>query len=171
MPDEVAKYQGPFLQETFNITADLSPLFLEARLPVCPTPPNKPTCSSPHDANRILLFSPGYSIPRLYYNTLAASIASQGFTVITIDHPFDANIILYPPATNTHTNHTTIHTNTSIISHPTWDLHPRAADASFLPHPAVQRHRHGPPSSRTAAPATSPPTVSPCWGIRQAVRP
>ncbi|KAH6651313.1 PAF acetylhydrolase [Chaetomium tenue] len=126
MPDEVAKYQGPFLQQTFNISLDLSPLFLEARLPVCPTRPNKPTCSFPSDANRILLFSPGYSIPRLYYNALASSIASQGFTVITIDHPFDANIILYPT-----TNHT-IHTNTSIISSPTWDLHPRAADASFL---------------------------------------
>lgn len=93
MPDTTAEFQGPSLKQIFslyNFTLDLSPFFLEARLPVCPSPSDE--CSPLEDVP-ILLFSPGYSIPRLYYSYLASSIASEGFIVITIDHPGDANII------------------------------------------------------------------------------
>ncbi|ORX99818.1 Alpha/Beta hydrolase protein [Clohesyomyces aquaticus] len=93
MPNQTAEYQGPFLQQAFNISADLTPLFLEARLAVCPD--DLRDCSS-QEGWPILLFSPGYGIPRLYYSDLASAIASEGFTVITIDHPSDANIITYP---------------------------------------------------------------------------
>jgi dienelactone hydrolase len=122
MPNKIADYQGPFLEETFNISVNLTPLFLEARLPVCSDHPNR---CSPLDNGRILLFSPGYSIPRLYYNVLASAIASEGFTVITIDHPGDANIIIYPDGH-------AVYNNASILSSPTWDEYPRAADASFV---------------------------------------
>lgn len=76
----------------------------------------------------ILLFSPGYSIPRLYYSVLASAIASEGFIVITIDHPEEANIITYPDG------HAVYHTGPSS---PTEDdykqyLYPRVADASFI---------------------------------------
>jgi predicted dienelactone hydrolase len=80
---------------------------------------------TPLDDGPILLFSPGYSIPRLYYNVLASSIASEGFTVITIDHPGDANIIIYPDGH-------AVFNNESILNSPTWDEYPRAADASFV---------------------------------------
>lgn len=124
MPREVAEYQGPFLRQTFNISDDFSPLFQEARLPVCPDRPKKRACAPP-DANRILLFSPGYSIPRFYYNVLASAIASEGFTVITIDHPFDANILVYPDGH-------AVFNNATILDSPTWDEFTRAADASFV---------------------------------------
>lgn len=122
MPNEVGDYQGPFLKETFNITADLTPLFSEARLPVCS---DRPKSCSPLDNGRILLFSPGYSIPRHYYNVLASAIASEGFTVIIIDHPHDANIIIYLDGH-------AVYNNGSILDSPTWDEYPRAADASFV---------------------------------------
>lgn len=122
MSRRTAEYQGPALQAAFNITADLSPLFLNARLPVCANHPDN--CSALEDGP-ILLFSPGYSIPRSYYNVLASSIASEGFTVITIDHPGDANIVVYPDGH-------AVHTNASILHNATWDYYPRAADASFL---------------------------------------
>ena len=102
MPNKTADYQGPFLQEIFNISADLTPLFLEARLPVCS---DHPRCSPLNDIP-ILLFSPGYSIPRLYYNVLATAIASEGFIVITIDHPGDADIITYPDGHAVYNNDT-----------------------------------------------------------------
>ncbi|KAK4040172.1 PAF acetylhydrolase [Parachaetomium inaequale] len=123
MPNKTADYQGEFLQQTFNISADLTPLFLEARLPVCADHAHK-RCS-PLDDSPILLFSPGYSIPRLYYNVLASAIASEGFTVITIDHPHDANILVYP---DSHA----VYNNVSIQDSPTWDAYTRAADASFV---------------------------------------
>ena len=75
----------------------------------------------------ILLFSPGYSIPRLYYNVLASAIASEGFTVITIDHPGDANIITYPSGHAVYNNDTTQSTQAMMSQIPL-----RAADASFV---------------------------------------
>jgi predicted dienelactone hydrolase len=122
MPNKTAQYQGPFLETTFNISVNLSPLFLDARLPVCQ--PHPAGCSS-LDNSPILLFSPGYSIPRFYYNILASAIASEGFTVITIDHPHDANLLVYPDGH-------TVYNNASILTIPTWDLFDRAADASFI---------------------------------------
>jgi hypothetical protein len=127
MPYTTAEYQGPALEQTFNITYDISPIFLEAELPVCLDDANgsqDDTCPSPNDFP-ILLFSPGYSIPRLYYSLLASSIAGEGFTVITIDHPYDANIIEYPDGS-------AVYNNASILDSPTWDEYDRAADASFL---------------------------------------
>ena len=91
MPNKTAEYQGPFLQDgPLMAPTDLTPLFLDARLPVCPI---EATCRG---VRPVLLFSPAYSIPRFYYNVLASAIASHDFTVITIDHPEDANIITYP---------------------------------------------------------------------------
>ncbi|OBT48844.1 hypothetical protein VE00_00660 [Pseudogymnoascus sp. WSF 3629] len=124
MPDKTAYYQGPFLQEIFNIAADLTPLFLGARLPVCS---NHPSSCSTIDDVPILLFSPGYSIPRLYYNVLASAIASEGFIVITIDHPGDADIITYPDGHAVY-NNDTIQSIATMQEH----LPIRAVDASFV---------------------------------------
>jgi pimeloyl-ACP methyl ester carboxylesterase len=40
-----------------------------------------------------VLFSPGLGNSRLLYSAMAQSIASEGFNVITIDHPYDADIV------------------------------------------------------------------------------
>ncbi|KAN0110439.1 hypothetical protein V8E51_006826 [Hyaloscypha variabilis] len=44
----------------------------------------------------IVLFSPGLNTTRLLYSMLAQEVASQGFTVITLDHPFDGDIVEFP---------------------------------------------------------------------------
>lgn len=124
MPDKTADYQGPFLEAIFNMSADLTPLFLGARLPVCSDHPS--TCST-IDNVPILLFSPGYSIPRLYYNVLASAVASEGFIVITIDHPGDADIITYPDGHAVY-NNDTIQSIATMQEH----LPIRATDASFV---------------------------------------
>jgi dienelactone hydrolase len=125
MPNKTAEYQGPFLKTQFNISADLTPLFLEARLPVCPDNPSR---CSPLDDSPILLFSPGYGIPRLYYNVLASAIASEGFIVITIDHPEDANIIAYPDGHVVYNNGP----SSPNADEYTRYVYPRVADASFI---------------------------------------
>ncbi|KAF2827868.1 PAF acetylhydrolase [Ophiobolus disseminans] len=127
MPNKTAEYQGPFLQALFNISADLTPIFTEARLPVCPNDSGSGGCSPVNDYP-ILLFSPGYIIPRLYYSVIASAIASEGFVVITIDHPGDANIITYPDGH-------TVYGNGPISPTPeeyTQLVYPRVADASFI---------------------------------------
>lgn len=122
MPNKTAEYQGPFLKSFFNISADLSPVFLEARLPVCPD--QSRDCSLMDDFP-ILLFSPGYTGPRLLYNVIASAIASEGFIVITIDHPHDASIVTYPDGH-------AVYNNDSIAENPVDGLQSRAADASFV---------------------------------------
>jgi dienelactone hydrolase len=125
MPNKTAEYQGSWIEKTFNITVDLAPLLLEARLPVCPADSN--SCS-PLDDAPILLLSPGYRGTRTYYNYIASAIASEGYMVITIDHPGDTNFITYPDG------------STASIDLPDPDsideLTPlayiRAADASFI---------------------------------------
>lgn len=44
----------------------------------------------------LLIFSPGAGNSRLIYNLLAQSIASHGYTVITVDHPYSALFTEYP---------------------------------------------------------------------------
>ena len=124
MPNKTAEYQGPYLQNAFNVSANFSPLFLEARLPVCSD--HSSSCSLLDDSP-ILLLSPGWGIPRLYYNILASAIASEGFIVITIDHPEDANIITYPDGHAVYLNASTWNNG-----EPTESEHVRAADASFI---------------------------------------
>ena len=91
MPNTTPIVQGTYLQKNYQIPGNFAPLFEEARLPVC-----SDRNGSFLDDVPILLLSPGYGIPRLYYSVIASAIASEGFTVITIDHPEDANIITYP---------------------------------------------------------------------------
>lgn len=98
MPNKTAAYQGPYIQQQFNTTADFTPVFQDARLPVCPSDAPKSICKPLEDDTDvpIVLLGPGWGIPRLYYSAIASALASTGLTVITIDHPGEANIITYP---------------------------------------------------------------------------
>ncbi|KAL5317136.1 hypothetical protein ACEPPN_014230 [Leptodophora sp. 'Broadleaf-Isolate-01'] len=44
----------------------------------------------------IVLFSTGSGNSRLIYGVMAQQVASAGYTVITIDHPYDADIVTFP---------------------------------------------------------------------------
>ncbi|KAH7130148.1 hypothetical protein B0J11DRAFT_457147 [Dendryphion nanum] len=44
----------------------------------------------------IALYSPGLNTTRLFGSSIAQEIASHGFTVITIDHPYDVDITEFP---------------------------------------------------------------------------
>jgi pimeloyl-ACP methyl ester carboxylesterase len=68
--------------------------FESLHLSICKTP--RHTRSHP-----LILFSPGLGNSRLLYSTLAQSIASHGYTVVTIDHPYDASVVEYPDGTLT----------------------------------------------------------------------
>ncbi|KAH7110133.1 PAF acetylhydrolase family protein [Dendryphion nanum] len=125
MPNKTAEYQGSWIQKMFNISVDLTPLFLEARLPVCP---DDPSSCSPLDDTPILLLSPGYRGTRLFYNIIASAIASEGFTVITVDHPGDTNIITYPDDHTVYSNLSNVIDLDELAPY----AYARAADASFI---------------------------------------
>ncbi|KAI1200342.1 platelet-activating factor acetylhydrolase [Nemania serpens] len=44
----------------------------------------------------LLLVSPGLGNSRLFYSDLAAEMASQGWNVVTVDHPYDSSVVEYP---------------------------------------------------------------------------
>ncbi len=57
---------------------------------------SQPKSCEPNETYPVVLFSPGLDTTRLLYSMLAQEIASQGFTVITLDHPFDTDIVEFP---------------------------------------------------------------------------
>ena len=49
-----------------------------------------------------VLFSPGLGNSRLLYSAMAQSVASEGFNVVTIDHPYDADIVEFEDGSIVH---------------------------------------------------------------------
>lgn len=49
-----------------------------------------------HHRLPVILFSPGYGVSRLLYSAIAQSVSSAGYIVVTIDHPYDADIVEFP---------------------------------------------------------------------------
>lgn len=43
-----------------------------------------------------IIFSTGYGVSRQSYTTFAEDLASHGYLVITIDHPYDAGVVEFP---------------------------------------------------------------------------
>lgn len=43
-----------------------------------------------------VLYSPGLGNSRLIYGARARSLASQGYVVVTVDHPYDAAVVEFP---------------------------------------------------------------------------
>jgi dienelactone hydrolase len=125
MPNITAEYQGPWARKMFNMPVDLTPILLEARLPVCP---DDPSSGSPLEDPPILLLSTGYRGSRLYYSVMASAIASEGYIVITIDHPGEANVITYPNGHAVYSNLSNVVDLNELIPY----AYSRATDASFI---------------------------------------
>ncbi|KAF6817402.1 paf acetylhydrolase family protein [Colletotrichum musicola] len=47
----------------------------------------------------LVLFSPGWGNPRLLYGAMVREVASRGFAVVTIDHPYDPSYVEFPDGT------------------------------------------------------------------------
>lgn len=47
----------------------------------------------------VLLFSPGLGSPIRFYTTLLAELASQGYIVVAVDHPYSQTVSLFPDGT------------------------------------------------------------------------
>lgn len=74
----------------------------------------------------IVIFSPGLGNSRLVYSGIAQSLASQGYTVVTVDHPYDAAIVEYPDGTYV------LAANITTPDQIRFDLNVRVKDISFV---------------------------------------
>ncbi|KAH8801527.1 PAF acetylhydrolase family protein [Xylogone sp. PMI_703] len=74
----------------------------------------------------LILFTPALGTSRLLYNALAQRISSAGYVVVTIDHPYDADIVTFPD------NHTVLAANISTEDQILLDVDTRAKDIFFV---------------------------------------
>ena len=75
----------------------------------------------------LVVFSPGLGNSRLLYSAMAQSVASHGFTVVTIDHPYDADVVEFPDGKLVYSNIKNL--TQAIID---LDLETRVKDVSFV---------------------------------------
>ncbi len=52
----------------------------------------KAPISTAHRLWPVVLFSPGYGAPRAFYTGLASGLASRGYVVLVLDHPYEAAV-------------------------------------------------------------------------------
>jgi predicted dienelactone hydrolase len=94
-------------------------------LQVCKARENPRVFSTP-PKHPLVLFSPALAGTRLFYNVIAQQLASAGYTVVTIDHPYDATIVTFPD------NSTILAANISTEAQILLDLDTRVKDVSFV---------------------------------------
>ncbi|RAK98754.1 PAF acetylhydrolase family protein [Aspergillus ibericus CBS 121593] len=87
IPNATAKYEDVTFQ-SFGLPAGT---FESLRIPA--QTQRQPPPSSDHP---VVLFSPALGVSRLMYTSMLQDIASNGFAVISVDHPYDANIVEFP---------------------------------------------------------------------------
>jgi len=80
----------------------------------------------------LALFSGGLNTSRLFYSHLAQEIASYGFTVITLDHPYDTDVVEFPNGDVIYGGSVASPTNGSEPTSLNFGLEVRAQDASFV---------------------------------------
>ncbi|KAI1130664.1 hypothetical protein F5Y10DRAFT_235302 [Nemania abortiva] len=80
-----------------------------------------------HPELPLLLFGPGLGNSRTFYSAELEEIASHGWNIVSVDHPYDAGIVEYPDGR-------AVYAKDSIVVNGTADLYlsVRVADMSFV---------------------------------------
>ncbi|KAL3424963.1 PAF acetylhydrolase [Phlyctema vagabunda] len=68
--------------------------FEQLSLQVCEPPKN--VHQRENTEYPVLLFSGALATSRLFYNAIAQQVSSSGYIVVTIDHPYDSDIVVFP---------------------------------------------------------------------------
>ncbi|KAI6601265.1 hypothetical protein MCOR12_004335 [Pyricularia oryzae] len=95
MPSVTAASYGTLAQSA-GLPADI---FSSFQLELCKLPNvHNRNCQEAGRTTRfpLVLFSPGMAESRLLYSVTAKSIAAQGYFVVTIDHPYEAEAVEFP---------------------------------------------------------------------------
>ncbi|KAM4067077.1 platelet-activating factor acetylhydrolase, isoform II domain-containing protein [Hirsutella rhossiliensis] len=131
-PVQVVPYMPPATAAQFGqLASTLTPLaddfFSRFSIEYHRLPPaqNRPK-DGPKPRYPVVLFSPGLEGSRLGYSAGARALASQGYVVITVDHPYDASIVEFPDGSVVHA------VDISTIPDAIRAIEVRAADISFI---------------------------------------
>ena len=82
----------------------------------------------------LVLFMPAQNTTRLFYSQIASTIASKGYTVVTIDAPYDVDVVEYPDGSVVSINETVWGTtNNTVLEQVAYiAIQTRVEDASFV---------------------------------------
>ncbi|KAI5857565.1 hypothetical protein BZA05DRAFT_331188 [Tricharina praecox] len=93
-------------------------------------PASSPACPT---KNLIpLVFSTGMGAPRAVYTTIYEQLASAGYFILAVDHPYDAIVVEYPEATKAPTYTALNLTSTDVMEVVESYLSTRVSDLRFL---------------------------------------
>ncbi|KAF7156253.1 hypothetical protein CNMCM5623_009646 [Aspergillus felis] len=122
IPNAAARYEDVYFQ-----SFGLPPGTFESLRIQTQTQQPPPTFSH-HGDYPVVLFSPALATSRLMYTLLLRDIASNGFAVVSVDHPYDADIVEYPDGRTVLGRLANISTETEWVS----ALNVRVKDMVFL---------------------------------------
>lgn len=153
MPPATAASYGPLAQSA-GLPANI---FSSFQLELCkPSEAQHRSCRGGRKTPRfpLVLFSPGLAESRLLYGVTAKSIAAQGYVVVTIDHPYDAEVVEFPDGSVVRSNGTSGMEQQLTEVNPLHAVKPRLAEAVA--------HKTSDPSSRHVLhPLPAPPAFLP----------
>lgn len=102
---ERVPYMPPATAQAYGLTAEEMGLsndtFLSFEMTVCQIMAGS-TCKNVQTKNTrfpVAVFSSGAGNSRLIYSGMAKSLASYGYVVVLLDHPYDAEIVEFPDGT------------------------------------------------------------------------
>ncbi|KAJ5879859.1 Platelet-activating factor acetylhydrolase [Penicillium solitum] len=90
IPNATARYEDESFQSSGIPLGTFESLRIQTQTQQQPPP------FRPHGDYPVVLFSPAVTTSRLMYTLMLQEIASNGFAVVSVDHPYDADIVEYP---------------------------------------------------------------------------
>ncbi|RDL31808.1 Uncharacterized protein BP5553_09210 [Venustampulla echinocandica] len=85
---------GELESELFGVYGLPNGTLQSLNLQVCPGPLR--TRLQEAEQHPVVIFSPALNTPRHFYSLIAQAVASYGYIVVSIDHPYDADIVEFP---------------------------------------------------------------------------
>jgi len=88
---------GFFMDEKFSVYGLPNGIFRNLKIETCKEIPKNTRC--PSGALPIVLFSGALGTSRHLYNAMLQNVAASGYLVVSIDHPYDADIVEFTDGT------------------------------------------------------------------------
>jgi dienelactone hydrolase len=89
MPNTTASYWERTLPSLYSLPISLNDTFTQIELSLC-----KPQ-SAYDEAYPLIFFSPGLGISQQFYHIMCTNLAAQGYTVVSVEVPGQADIVTY----------------------------------------------------------------------------
>lgn len=132
MPSETARFED--LELAAQGLASVNGTFESLKLSLASKdatqhPSGETGCTYP-----VVIFMPAEGTTRLFYSLIASTVASNGYTVVTVDTPYDLDIVEYPDGSVALLNQTVVEdkNQTQLFLDATLAIETRAQDASFV---------------------------------------